>query len=89
MNSRKPITVDARKGKFQKLKCGESIRIINTYGSQCVDTWAFNVQDFNEYMSMEHTRATLDKMMPDIGDTFITTGMEYNVPPGTFISSSS
>ncbi|MAV43285.1 MAG: hypothetical protein CMA30_02280 [Euryarchaeota archaeon] len=28
-------------------------------------------------------------MMPDIGDTFITTGIEYNVPPGTFISSSS
>tara|TARA_B100000029_G_C17573032_1_gene957299 strand:- start:155 stop:763 length:609 start_codon:yes stop_codon:yes gene_type:complete len=68
----KIYTVEARKGKARKLALNEKIKIINTHGSQCVDTWAFNSQNFDEFMSMEHTRATLDKMMPDIGEAFLT-----------------
>ena len=72
MEHNKIFTVNARMGKAQILKCGEKIVIINTYGTQCVDTWAFNSENNIEFMSMEHSRATLDKMMPDIGEAFLT-----------------
>ena len=34
------IRVPAREGKAQALAQNESIRIVNTHGSQVVDTWA-------------------------------------------------
>ncbi len=37
-----------------------------------VDTWAFAREDLNEFMSMEHTRATLVKLMPALGDHLYT-----------------
>ena len=67
-----PVLVAARTGKAQILAAGARIRIINTHGSQVVDTWAFNADDLGEFMSMEHTRSTIDKMMPDIGEAFLT-----------------
>tara|TARA_B100000886_G_scaffold326900_1_gene273811 strand:+ start:158 stop:757 length:600 start_codon:yes stop_codon:yes gene_type:complete len=66
------IIVPARCGRAQKLKKGDFIKIVNTYGRQVVDTWAFNSEDFDEHMSMEHTRSTIDKMMPDEGEAFLT-----------------
>tara|TARA_Y100001934_G_C12193343_1_gene697533 strand:- start:53 stop:646 length:594 start_codon:yes stop_codon:yes gene_type:complete len=68
----KRLLVPARKGRAQLLSKGESIRVINTHGSQVVDTWGFNADDLSEFMSMEHTRSTIDKMMPDIGEAFLT-----------------
>ena len=38
-------TIPARKGKATKLSKGECIKVINTYGTQVIDTWAFNVAD--------------------------------------------
>ena len=64
--------VPAREGRAQPLAHGESVRIVNTHGRQVVDTWAFNAVDLGEFMSMEHTRSTIDKMMPDIGEAFLT-----------------
>ena len=66
------FTVPARRGKAAKLKAGEAIRIINTHGSQVVDTWAFALADLTEFMSMEHTRATLTQMMPVLGEPLYT-----------------
>ncbi len=65
------ITVPARKSRAQLVAAGDSIMVINTHGTQCVDTWAFNAEDLEEYMSMEHTRATLDRMVPDMGQAFL------------------
>ncbi len=64
--------VAARTGKAQVLTTGKRIRIINTHGSQVVDTWAFKEDNLDEFMSMEHTRSTIDKMMPDVGEAFLT-----------------
>ena len=66
------ILVPARCGRAQKLNKGDKIQIINTHGTQVVDTWAFNSSDIEEFMSMEHTRSTIDKMMPDVGEVFLT-----------------
>ena len=64
------FTIPARKGKATFVEQGQSVRVINTHGSQVVDTWAFARHDQNEFMSMEHTRSTLGKMIPALGDPF-------------------
>lgn len=62
------ITIPARRGKAALLRRGQSIEIINTHGEQVVDTWAFLAGHMVEFMSMEHTRATLLKLRPCSGD---------------------
>lgn len=52
-----PITVPARSGKAVKFKAGSVFRVINTHGSQVLDTWAFSAKDTSVFMSMEHTRS--------------------------------
>lgn len=65
-------TIPARRGKATYLRKGQSIRIINTHGTQVVDTWAFVASMLTEFMSMEHTRATLTKLVPKVGDGLYT-----------------
>jgi len=63
-----PIEVPARAGKAVSLARGRSVKLINTLGSQVVDTWAFNRDDLAEHMSMEHTRVMLGRVNPRQGD---------------------
>ena len=65
------VTVPARSGMAAPLKAGQRIRIVNTHGQQIVDTWAFNAHDTSEYLSMQHTRAYLDKVIPAAGDDLV------------------
>lgn len=51
---------------------GEAIQIINTHGSQVVNTWVFNGEDTTEFLSNEHVRATLGKVWPEKADTLVT-----------------
>lgn len=60
------VTIPARQGKALHLKKGQFIRIINTHGSQVVDTWAFKEDDLNELMSMEHTRSAILCLLPKV-----------------------
>jgi uncharacterized protein len=66
------IEVPARRGRAVRLDKGRSIRIVNTHGQQVVDTWAFNARDLTEFMSMEHLRAALQRIMPRPGDPLVT-----------------
>lgn len=65
------ITIPARHGKAAFLAAGQSVQVINTHGEQVVDTWAFNRRDLNEFMSMEHTRAGLCRLIPLAGDALL------------------
>ena len=65
-------TIPARKGIAAQVRKGRIVKVINTYGQQVVDTWAFSVEDPTEFMSMEHSRAHLLKLMPSVGDTMVT-----------------
>lgn len=67
-----PIAIPARRGKAAHVKRGQIVKIINTHGDQVVDTWAFNADDLHEFMSMEHTRAHILKIIPVVGDTMLT-----------------
>jgi uncharacterized protein YcgI (DUF1989 family) len=65
------ITIPARRGKATMVAAGDVVRVINTRGEQVVDTWAFNRHDMTEFMSMEHTRATLRRLIPRVGDALL------------------
>ena len=67
------IEIPARRGKATRLSHGQSVKIINTHGSQVVDTWAFNRADIGEFMSMEHTRIAIGRIIPKVGDALVTT----------------
>jgi uncharacterized protein len=64
--------IPARRGKAAHVAAGHVVRVINTYGEQVVDTWAFNSHDMREFMSMEHSRATLRRLIPRVGDALLT-----------------
>ena len=72
MSDQNLITIPARKGKAARVARGQMIKVINTYGEQVVDTWAFNSEDPSEFMSMEHSRAHVLKIMPAVGDVLLT-----------------
>ena len=61
-------TIPARSGKAAFARKGQKVKVVNTHGQQVVDAWAFARRDLREFMSMEHTRATLTKMIPEVGD---------------------
>ena len=66
------ITIPARRGRAARVAKGRSVTVINTHGSQVVDTWAFAAADIAEFMSMEHSRAAFRHVTPRIGDSFVT-----------------
>jgi len=63
--------VPARQGRAVKVARGQSLQIINTFGTQVVDFWAFDAKDAGIYLSMEHTRATLSRLTPRAGDILV------------------
>ena len=65
------VTIPARAGKAVSIRQGQAVKVINTHGEQVVDTWAFNAGDLSEFMSMDATRATLKKLIADVGDSYL------------------
>ena len=53
------------------LKSGTRVHIINTYGGQVVDTWAFASADTHEHLSMEHSRSATYRLLFQPGDTLV------------------
>ena len=66
------IEIPARQGKAARVRQGQTVKVINTKGQQVVDTWAFSADDIKEFMSMEHTRVAIGRIIPGIGDTLVT-----------------
>lgn len=65
-------TIPARRGKAAFVAKGQHVKVINTHGEQVVDTWAFNRTDLLEFMSMEHSRAGMHRLIPAVGDVLLT-----------------
>jgi uncharacterized protein YcgI (DUF1989 family) len=64
-------TIPACHGIATPLSAGQTIKIVNTYGSQVIDTWAFTLspsKSIETQMSMQHTRASLCHTIPKVGD---------------------
>ena len=72
MTASSMIKIPARKGKAALVKQGQRVKVINTHGQQVVDTWAFAHPDISEFMSMEHSRTSLGRIMAKVGDSMVT-----------------
>ncbi|MEM7119861.1 MAG: urea carboxylase-associated family protein [Pseudomonadota bacterium] len=68
---RERLTIPARHGLAVPLAKGASLRVINTTGTQVVDTWAFPDGDPAAFLSMEHCREVLQRIVFEPGDTLI------------------
>lgn len=68
-----PHEIPASYGTAILIAKGDRIRVMNTYGNQVLDTWAFNRADMSEAMSMEHTRSVNSRIYPRIGDVLVST----------------
>ena len=66
------FALEAGTGRAFNLRQGNILRIVNTFGAQVVDTWAFAADDINEHMSMEHTRVHAPHPTPRVGTVFRT-----------------
>lgn len=66
------VEIPARKGNAASLRKGQTLKVINTRGQQVVDTWAFNVADLREFMSMEHSRVSIGGIIPKVGSILVT-----------------
>lgn len=65
-------TIPARRGKAARVGAGQRVRVVNTHGTQVVDTWAFVGAEVTEWMAMDASRAWFTKLRPAPGDTFLT-----------------
>jgi uncharacterized protein YcgI (DUF1989 family) len=63
--------IPARLGRAVMVGRGQALQIINTFGTQVVDFWAFGARDLGIYLSMEHTRAALSRLTPRAGDLLV------------------
>ena len=68
----KLVTIPARQGVAAVVPKGRAVKVINTHGTQVVDTWAFSLDEPWEFMSMEHQRVALGTIFPKAGDGLIT-----------------
>ena len=65
--------IQARRAVAFSVKAGQDIKVINTYGKQVLDFWAFNPNDPNDFLSMVHTRTILLKVALAKGDKLYST----------------
>jgi len=69
-------TLPARHGLALRIAKDGAVAVINTHGTQVVDTWAFCAEDIGHHMSMQHTRALTTRLMPAVGSTLYTNRRE-------------
>ena len=64
--------VPAGEGKAIRLTSGQQLKCINTYGTQVIDMWAFDLDDAEDWMSMHHTHSRIKRLVPRDGESFYT-----------------
>lgn len=68
METKETLKIDGGNWGHMKVAKGEHIRVTALEGPQVADLWAFDEKDTNIFLSAEHTRSTLEKLMPAVGD---------------------
>ncbi len=68
------ITVPAGRAIAVAVDAGQVLQVINTHGTQVVDSWAFGRQDPAQFMSMAHTRSVNSRLWPLPGQAFVSIG---------------
>ncbi len=55
---------------------GQCCRVVDSEGGQVIDTWAFNQNNFDEYLSMEHSRSANYRILFKPGDVLVSNHFE-------------
>lgn len=76
----------ARTGKGFRVRAGDLIRITDLQGNQPCDFWAFAAESPREFLSAEHTKPSIEKLFPHVGDAAYT---NYRRPIVTVIEDNS
>src|SRR5262249_44047956 len=80
MATARVLTIPARRGAAARVAAGQRVKVINTHGTQVIDTWAFNALDVTEWMSMEASRAWFMKLPAAVADAFLTNQRRLILP---------
>lgn len=70
--AKQTIQVEARKHTAFAAAGGDSVRFTDIEGAQPIDLWVFNQLDIFEHMSCEHTKPSIEKLFPGVGDSAYT-----------------
>ncbi|MCV7283282.1 urea carboxylase-associated family protein [Mycolicibacterium flavescens] len=69
---RKRTIVAAGEGRAVHLRAGERVSVVDIEGGQVGDVFAFSADDLGEYVSAAHTRTSIGRLFPRIGEAFMT-----------------
>jgi uncharacterized protein YcgI (DUF1989 family) len=65
------ITVPGSQARGVRVKAGDTVRVVNTHGSQVVDFWALRADRPDIAMSMQHSRIRWRNLRPKPGDEML------------------
>lgn len=63
-----PMKIEGGYWAHMRVKEGQHVRVTCPEGSQVCDFWAFVDGDPSQFLSAEHTRTTMGKLIPQVGD---------------------
>jgi uncharacterized protein len=66
------VHIPAREGRALRVPAGRAFRVIDVEGSQVADLFAFYAGDVSEYHSAQHTRVHVNRLLPLVGQEFVT-----------------
>src|SRR5262249_54665831 len=64
------IPIPARTGAGFRVSAGEFVQVLDVAGQQCADFFAFSAADPREYLSASHTRVQVDRLFPQVSQSF-------------------
>ncbi|MDQ0474582.1 urea carboxylase-associated family protein [Labrys wisconsinensis] len=56
-DAERELVLPAGHGRAIRVAAGTLVRLTNPWGTQAVDSWAFNAHDLGEFLSMDHLRS--------------------------------
>jgi uncharacterized protein len=65
------ITVPGSHGRAVRINAGDTVRVVNTHGTQVVDFWALRADRPEIAMSMQHSRVLWRNLRPRPGDELL------------------
>jgi uncharacterized protein len=65
------MLVPAMAGRAVAVSAGEALDIVDVDGSQVGDLWVFDAVDHTRWLSTAHTRDTLERLFPNLGESFV------------------
>jgi uncharacterized protein YcgI (DUF1989 family) len=66
------VEVPAGAGRAVLVHRGEQVRVVDVEGRQVGDVFAFAAEDVTEHLSSSHTRTSVGRLFPRIGEQFVT-----------------